>query len=461
MRTTKREMNFYSIYDRTGLEKHLEDMAAKGWMLDKIGQYFWYYRRSEPRKIQFAVSYFPSASTFDPAPSEKQETYREFCEHAGWKLAGASAQLEVYWNEDENAVPLTTDSLVEIQTIHKTAKKTVILSNVLLLVIAIMNICRTVHFYYNNTISAFLSDSNFWVTVAFVFAGILCLVELSRYFVWYFKAKKIAELEDRFIETKNTSRFTRGMLLFLVVLFAYCFVSFMLDESLMIGAIIIGYTVLIFGIVFGIKHVLKMKNASTQTNRTITLISCFVVSMLVTSIATFFIMKNINVLKQKEHEVVGTYEHSGMTFEVYKDELPLYLEDFTYVEGVDYSYYKEIEESSVLKQISVRQDKVNYGEEAPELSYAIIDVKLSSLYDTCVDYFLREASGYDDTMEYREVLEEAWEAKKVYKLCAGPEYLNTYLVCYENRIVRISLYDFDTEKNPAFAKIISEKLKPN
>ena len=29
-------MNFYSIYDRTGLEKHLEDMAAKGWMLDKI-----------------------------------------------------------------------------------------------------------------------------------------------------------------------------------------------------------------------------------------------------------------------------------------------------------------------------------------------------------------------------------------------------------------------------------------
>ena len=461
MRTTKKEMNFYSIYDRTGLEKHLEDMAAKGWMLDKIGQYFWYYRRSEPRKIQFAVSYFPSASTFDPAPSEKQETYREFCEHAGWKLAGASAQLEVYWNEDENAVPLTTDPLVEIQTIHKTAKKTVILSNVLLLAIVIMNICRTVHFYYNNTISALLSDSNFWATVAFFFAGILCLVELSRYFVWYFKAKKIAELEDRFIETKNTSRFTRGMLLFLVVLFAYCFVSFMLDESLMIGAIIIGYTVLIFGIVFGIKHVLKMKNASTQTNRTITLICCFVVSMLVTSIATFFIMKNINVLKQKEHEVVGTYEHSGMTFEVYKDELPLYLEDFTYVEGVDYSYYKEIEESSVLKQISVRQDKVNYGEDAPELSYAIIDVKIPALYDTCAEYFLRGAGKYDETREYREIQDKIWGAEKVYQLFDGTEYVNTYLVCYENRIVRISLYDFDTENNPAFAKIISEKLKPN
>ena len=76
-------------------------------------------------------------------------------------------------------------------------------------------------------------------------------------------------------------------------------------------------------------------------------------------------------------------------------------------------------------------------------------------------YFLREAGRYDDTMEYREVQDEMWEAQKVYKLYAGPEYLNTYLVCYENRIVRISLYNFDTEQNPAFAKIISEKLNPN
>jgi hypothetical protein len=146
---------------------------------------------------------------------------------------------------------------------------------------------------------------------------------------------------------------------------------------------------------------------------------------------------------------------------VYKDELPFYLEDFTHVEGVKDSYYKEVEESSVLKQVSVRQDKVGYEELALELSHAIIDVKIAAVYDSCVNYFLREASRYNDDMEYREVQDEIWGANTVYRLYEGSEYMDTYLLCYENRIVRISLYDFDTEKNPAFAKIISEKLKPN
>lgn len=461
MRTTKREMNFYSIYDRAGLEKHLEEMAAKGWMLDKIGQYLWYYRRSEPRNIRFAVSYFPSASVFDPAPSEKQETYREFCEHSGWKLAGASAQLEVYWNEDENAVPLATDPLVEIQTIHKTAIKTVILSNVLLLLIVIMNLVRSVQFYYRNTIDSLLSDSNFWITIAMAFAGVFCIMELVRYFAWYFKAKKMAECEERFFTPKRTIQFTTGMITVFLVLFVIGFLSFALDESMLVGAIIIGYTLLIFAIVYGIKYVLKVKKASTNVNRTVTLISCFVVSMIVTSAATFLIFRNADITEQEAHKVVGTYEHAGWNFEVYADEIPLYIEDFTYVEDVEYYYYKEVEESSALKQVSARQEKVGYEVEAPELSYAIIDVKIPALYDNCVDYFLREASRYNDEIEYREIQDESWEANTVYRLYEGSEYMDTYLLCYENRIVRVSLYDYDMENNPATAKIISEKVKPN
>lgn len=133
MKGKKREYNLYSFYDRTGIQKHLEVMAEQGWMLEKIGQLFWHYRRIEPKRIRFAVSYFPSASTFDPKPSEKQETFREFCEHAGWKLAADSAQLEIYWNEDENAIPLVTDALVELETIHKSAMKTIVLSCFILL----------------------------------------------------------------------------------------------------------------------------------------------------------------------------------------------------------------------------------------------------------------------------------------------------------------------------------------
>lgn len=37
MKHTKHELMLYSFYDFTGLASHLEAMAAKGWLAEKIG----------------------------------------------------------------------------------------------------------------------------------------------------------------------------------------------------------------------------------------------------------------------------------------------------------------------------------------------------------------------------------------------------------------------------------------
>ena len=55
MSNTKREwLPLYSFYDRSGLSRHLEEMAAKGWMLDSLGAYSWRYRRIEPEQLKYA-----------------------------------------------------------------------------------------------------------------------------------------------------------------------------------------------------------------------------------------------------------------------------------------------------------------------------------------------------------------------------------------------------------------------
>ena len=445
MKNVKREMNFYSIYDRQGLQKHLEEMAAKGWMLDKMGQYIWYYRRTEPRKLQFAVSYFPSASVFDPMPSEKQETYREFCEHAGWKLAGSSAQMEIYWNENENAVPLVTDPLVEIETIHKTAKKTVVLSNVLLLGIAIMNVCRIVSFYRNNTISALLSTSELWMIIMFVMAGFFCLSELVCYFKWYLKAKKVAKLDESFLETKSRYHATKRFLLSLVLLFALGFLGFMIEQSFLVGAVIIGYTLLIFAIVFGIKELLKENLVSAKANRIITFVSCFVITMVVTSVATIFLFR------------VVTANNSDIS----EADLPLCLEDLIEMDNTKYSCYIDEKDSIFLRKVYVRQDKIYYEDEGPELAYSILDVKIPAVYDICLEYYLRDAGKYNSDINYKEIQDANWNAERVYQLFDKTTAYDSYLLCYDEQIVSVTLYYFDTNENPDFAKIISEKLKPN
>ena len=48
MKHTKREwMPLYSFLDRKRVTDHLADMAARGWMLDRLGTWSWHYRRTE------------------------------------------------------------------------------------------------------------------------------------------------------------------------------------------------------------------------------------------------------------------------------------------------------------------------------------------------------------------------------------------------------------------------------
>ena len=80
MQAKRWELNLYSFYDHTGMERHLEKMAAKGWLLDSIGTTLWRYRRIEPQRLRFSVAYYPDATESDPiTPSEGELTFWDYC----------------------------------------------------------------------------------------------------------------------------------------------------------------------------------------------------------------------------------------------------------------------------------------------------------------------------------------------------------------------------------------------
>ena len=123
MRQTKRTFVMFSFYDRTGIREYLERQAAQGWMLEKTSALGWVFRRIEPQRVHFAVTYFPQASVFDPEPSEEQQLFRDFCAHTGWRLVAANAQMQIFCNEGADPVPIETDAVLEVETIHKAMKK--------------------------------------------------------------------------------------------------------------------------------------------------------------------------------------------------------------------------------------------------------------------------------------------------------------------------------------------------
>lgn len=124
MKTTKRRFEMLSFYDHTGIEKRLIEMAEKGWLLKEINPLSWVYTRIEPKKLQFAVTYYPKASEFDSQPQEGQLIYQDYSEHNGWKFVCSSAQMQIFYSEEENPIPMETEPEIEVENIHKAARKT-------------------------------------------------------------------------------------------------------------------------------------------------------------------------------------------------------------------------------------------------------------------------------------------------------------------------------------------------
>lgn len=134
MLRTKRRMEFFAFYDDQGIARHLERMAGKGWLIERINNYFWTYRKIEPQRLRFAVTYFPEASDFNPGPTENQQTFLECCESAGWQFAAQWCQMQIFCSENPAAVPLETDEFSRLQNIHRCMRKNFLPGNIVILI---------------------------------------------------------------------------------------------------------------------------------------------------------------------------------------------------------------------------------------------------------------------------------------------------------------------------------------
>ena len=101
MKEMKRRLELYSFYDHTGLERHLERMARKGWRLEKIWNNIWYYRRTRPRELKFSVTYFPEVSELDPEPWGARQvyelTYQDGSGFSNWYLLCYPDRIVEIW----------------------------------------------------------------------------------------------------------------------------------------------------------------------------------------------------------------------------------------------------------------------------------------------------------------------------------------------------------------------------
>jgi heme/copper-type cytochrome/quinol oxidase subunit 4 len=123
--TTLRQVYIGTIGDMKNLEQHYSDMAAKGWMIDKIGSLTHRYRAIEPSKRCFFVDLLPQITAFDYPENENAQEYRRICEESGWSFIAANKQFHVFCADGENdsPIPIHTDHGIHAKIYLKACRK--------------------------------------------------------------------------------------------------------------------------------------------------------------------------------------------------------------------------------------------------------------------------------------------------------------------------------------------------
>lgn len=470
MRNTKRRLELFAIYDRVGLERHLAKMAEKGWLLEKIGRFLWTYRRIEPKHLAFSVCYFPTASQFDPEPSEEQETFYDFCQHTGWVLAATKVQLQIFYNERPHPVPIETDPAEEVDTIHRAMRKSYVPSSLFLLGIGALNGGRALFSLKRDPIGTLSSVSSLFSCLCWSMVILLTVTDLVSYFRWHRKAEEAAE-HGEFYSARSHRWFQFGGLVFLAVWLSYFFLSVLTSGDKTAMALLIA-TFLIylpgaFLIVDGIKEGLKKKGVSKGVNRVVTLVGGFVlISALLGGITWGTLYGSRHGWFQADNE--ETYVWNGHTHTAYNDTLPVAVEDLT---GDFYESYnrKLTRESSVLlTRIEVSQWRRLDAEdqrEMPYLDYTVVVVKVPLLYEMCKEELYHARDGYEaekpekDRYSWQPVDPAPWGAVEAYQWGDSYGGLTHFLLCYQDRIVELELsYRYGQTISETGMALVGEKL---
>ena len=193
MSTVKRTLVNVSFYDSEAIQQKLEQMAARGWMIQKAGNLFWTYTKIPPQKLRFAVTYFPGASEFDPSPSEKQLEKEELCAQDGWRLVLRWDAMQIFCTDREDAVPIDTDPVPQVDNIHRTMRKKVLVSQLLMVLLIFWSLYLQLSQLRRDP-ADYLSDASRLFTIPLWLLLLLMTIwELIFYLRWERRAKEAAE----------------------------------------------------------------------------------------------------------------------------------------------------------------------------------------------------------------------------------------------------------------------------
>lgn len=427
MKDSKRDFIPFSLYDRTGMAAHLEKRAAQGWLLDRVSPWGWHYRRIDPKRLHFAVTYYPKNSQYAPEPSEEQLTFQDFCAHTGWELAAAFGPHQFYYNEEKDPVPIQTDPEIELAQIRKAFRRALPIYIVFLLLGLYMG-CSWLWSLVNRPIDLLSSTGNLFTGVCWGLLFVFFAADLTTYLLWRRKAKAAAQLGE-FVPTHGCHRVMQvGMVLMLLALAGWM----LTDRTPVLWYILVPFVlvmVLLYVVADRTKELLKRRKTPAGVNLTVTWVLTLALSFLLMGAFMYGMVRGVR---------------SG-AFSLDDGPPPVTLSDLVSIPEEDCEVTSSVSRSALGSRAQYWMHTQPATEDYSSLTYTVVDVHLSWLYDACLNQLLHgkdDLGVFDEDVEpasrygYRAADPAPWGAEEAWQLYS-PEgrALENYILCWDNRLV--------------------------
>lgn len=451
MKNAKYCLNAYCLYDYRGVEEHLSAMAAQGWRLEKAGNTLWKYRKAEPARVRYAVTYSDSASQFNPGPTEDQQSLAELCAAAGWEKVTDWFQGQIFSTEDEAAVALETDEALRLQNIHRSMKKNFLPSNlVLLLLLLFLARDFLLALVTGDLYGMVKSNSTLFVGVITLPAVCFQLYILGGYYLW--RRRSLRSVEDGgpcLPAGRGCRRANAAMWALLAVSVPVYLLMELTGGRRGPALFFLVYLSLIYllrALVRGTTALLRRWKASKSVNMTLTVVVDMVLAFSLVGGLTYAAL---------HYEWLSTISGSGETYE-YRDrewdvhprqDFPLTLAELT---GEEYGHVRRragdrgsffvseerYEESALLRD----------GPETAYLSYTIYKTWSPGLQKSLMEDLLE-----DDPVKFRGMTfftlrlvpedPAPWGAEEAYRRYIDEDPDNAWLLVWPDRVVEVVLGD--------------------
>ena len=405
----KWELNRYSFWDITGMEQHLEKMARKGWMLEKVSNLGLVYEKKEPQEVRFAVVYTPEHSNFDPGPDEGQETLAEMCAYDGWTLAGQRDQLMVFRNDDPEAVDIDTDPVAQVEGLERVSKRDV---RVYWLMLALLGgLLWMTSFSLRLNCIELLSNA---AQLVYLLVGLVLLVyvaaELVGWYRWRRKARIVAREQGEFLPTRGNHMILHGAIVLAVLGVVYIALT---RSRPGLGLAMLGFGVMyavIMAVINAVRHGLQKRGAEWHIN----VMTVGAVALVLVSV--FFVGQRWALSELME----PVEKEPRLTAEMLVGE--------------------KNEAASFQHQTSwlVSREEYKEGGIGSDFSYLAVDIRLPVLWDMCQEEMMNRYEGWGGRWEYQKTDSAPWQAEEAWQLHRNDKAQEIYLLRWGQRLVEVN-----------------------